>query len=591
VVEEAPWPQPAAEPVSRPLHILTLSAKSQRALQALAGRYERHILAHPHQTLADICFTANTGRAHFGFRSAIVVESADDACRKLANLAQRQDVVEIPGNRPTVGFVCAGQTSPDSDAGDELFRTEPTFRRAVEQCHAVLGFVPAPGSTAALFSLEFALSALWRSWGVEPRVLAGTGTGERVAACLSGNRSLENAIGACVGTVDVPATTRQGSPQGCDLFVEIGPDATVAGCLPSLRPGRGDWRQLLETLATLYRHGADVDWAAFDRNHARRKVALPTSLFQRQKYWITLGACRTEDQGNMHHPLLGRRLESPAMKDVVFESQLSRTDPAFLPDHKVYGTTIVAATTYFEMALAAAAEAWGPQAYALQDVAIREALVLDDDEPRRLQVVLRQGGENSFEIYSRNRDGQGEDEWTLHVAGKIAVSPAEAKPAQEPSLEQARTNCRSEISAENYYHILQEHGLEYGPAFRSIQRLWRGDGQSLGLVELPEPLRQEAGGYICHPAVLDACFQVMGAAGKQLFEPNGDACVTAGFDSLRYYSATEPRMWCHAHLSPSSAKGAFSGKLQLYGESGKRLAEISGIWGVSTEIFQKVRRQ
>ena len=89
---------------------------------------------------------------------------------------------------------------------------------------------------------------------------------------------------------------------GYRSFVEIGPGATLAGlgraCLadpdalwvPSLRKDRGEWTQMLESLATLFVRGAEVDWDGFDKPYQRHRVALPTYPFERQRYWIEIAA-------------------------------------------------------------------------------------------------------------------------------------------------------------------------------------------------------------------------------------------------------------------------------------------------------------
>ncbi|MFM7582632.1 MAG: SDR family NAD(P)-dependent oxidoreductase, partial [Caldilinea sp.] len=56
--------------------------------------------------------------------------------------------------------------------------------------------------------------------------------------------------------------------------------------LPSLRPGQGEWQQLLSSLGALYVRGVAIDWEGFDRGYSRRKVVLPTYPFQRQRYWV-----------------------------------------------------------------------------------------------------------------------------------------------------------------------------------------------------------------------------------------------------------------------------------------------------------------
>ncbi len=97
---------------------------------------------------------------------------------------------------------------------------------------------------------------------------------------------------------------------GYRVFVEIGPAPmlVVMGqkCfpnnegvwLPSLRNGRGDWEQMLESLATLYVNGVQPDWEKFDRDYARRRVMAPTYAFQEQRYWIEMKReLRIENRG------------------------------------------------------------------------------------------------------------------------------------------------------------------------------------------------------------------------------------------------------------------------------------------------------
>ncbi|MBG1267392.1 non-ribosomal peptide synthetase/type I polyketide synthase [Nostoc sp. WHI] len=82
-----------------------------------------------------------------------------------------------------------------------------------------------------------------------------------------------------------------------EIFVEIGPKSILSGMgskcllgkglwLPSLRQGREDWQQILESLGELYVRGVQVEWPGFDRDYFRRRVQLPTYPFQRKRYWI-----------------------------------------------------------------------------------------------------------------------------------------------------------------------------------------------------------------------------------------------------------------------------------------------------------------
>ncbi|MDV3347375.1 amino acid adenylation domain-containing protein [Leptothoe sp. LEGE 181152] len=84
------------------------------------------------------------------------------------------------------------------------------------------------------------------------------------------------------------------------IFLECGPKPVLMGMarqcfpdhksnlwLPSLRPNQTDWQQMLSSLSDLYIRGVDIDWERFDQDYPqRRKVALPTYPFQRQRYWV-----------------------------------------------------------------------------------------------------------------------------------------------------------------------------------------------------------------------------------------------------------------------------------------------------------------
>jgi acyl transferase domain-containing protein/SAM-dependent methyltransferase len=101
--------------------------------------------------------------------------------------------------------------------------------------------------------------------------------------------------------VQFAASVKTLQEEGVNAFLEIGPNPVLLGMarrclkddrqlwLPSLRAGRGEWLQMLESLQALYVAGAEIDWARFDHDYPRKRVALPTYPFQRQRYWLDQG--------------------------------------------------------------------------------------------------------------------------------------------------------------------------------------------------------------------------------------------------------------------------------------------------------------
>lgn len=228
VLEEAQQRPPAESAGERPLHLLCLSGKSEGALRELAGSYQRYLDENPAVPLDDVTHTANSGRAHFSQRAALLAGSREEMRDKLAAFletpapgddpdgVQRGEVSHARhSDRPPLAFLFTGQGAQYAGMGRRLYETVPVFRRTLEQCDEFLRphlrqsllsvLYPDPGQATpldhttytqpALFALEYALAQVWRSWGIVPSAVLGHSVGEYVAACVSGVFSLEDGLG------------------------------------------------------------------------------------------------------------------------------------------------------------------------------------------------------------------------------------------------------------------------------------------------------------------------------------------------------------------------------------------------------------
>jgi amino acid adenylation domain-containing protein len=90
--------------------------------------------------------------------------------------------------------------------------------------------------------------------------------------------------------------------QGYDLFLECGPRSTLCSltrkqftpdhpcaAIPTLADtaeSDTEWGSLLFALGSLWQNGASIDWDAFYAHEHRRRIALPTYPFERQRFWV-----------------------------------------------------------------------------------------------------------------------------------------------------------------------------------------------------------------------------------------------------------------------------------------------------------------
>ncbi|MCY1071300.1 beta-ketoacyl synthase N-terminal-like domain-containing protein [Nannocystis sp. RBIL2] len=151
--------------------------------------------------------------------------------------------------------------------------------------------------------------------------------------------------------------------------------------------------------------------------------------------------------------------------------------------------------------------------------------------------------------------------------------PSPAHPAGSPSLAALRELCREPVDLPAFYARLEAGGSSFGPAFRGVDRLWRGDQQLLARV-LPAPGLPAEALTSLHPAVMDACVHVLAAARP------GDAplaLVGGGIDRARLRA--RPRgtcLWSHIVIRPADP-GLVLGDLTIFDEHGQTIAELDGV--------------
>lgn len=218
VVAEAPQIERELAQVVRPLHIFTLSAKTQSAIAQLATRYQDYLTT-TSTDIGDICFTANVGRSHFNYRQYLVTSSIIQLGAQLADFVAEKEVAKHFGlikdqSTKKLAFIFTDFGCQDAEMGNQLYQTQPTFRQAIDQCAEILTsyidvplleiLYPTPKEStllnqpsyakSALFAFAYALSELWISWGIQPNAVMGDEVGEYVAACVAGVFSLEDGL-------------------------------------------------------------------------------------------------------------------------------------------------------------------------------------------------------------------------------------------------------------------------------------------------------------------------------------------------------------------------------------------------------------
>jgi acyl transferase domain-containing protein/aryl carrier-like protein len=239
----------------RPTNLLVLSARSNQALIQLERDYLT-FLEQSDSSLADICFTAGTGRRHFEHRLAITAGDRDELKQKLRKISATTEVIPagkqndrsnghatgqagkngstngqavnpiadgaLIGERkksPKLGWVFGNghyvSEQVQTQSARELFATDPAFARLItefdERLASHFGDTYSNGerlldwltgeqdqevqlTDVHRFALQSGIALVLKSFEVEPDIVTGWGLGQYTAACISGVLCFKDAM-------------------------------------------------------------------------------------------------------------------------------------------------------------------------------------------------------------------------------------------------------------------------------------------------------------------------------------------------------------------------------------------------------------
>lgn len=441
---------------------------------------------------------------------------ADALAREIAGPVANEDeatiaVAAINGPR---SVVLAGTDESIADAEARL-TARGVFARLLPVAYAF----HSPQMTPFASQLVDALGAL----GTTPARLAvySTVTGTRLAdGAVTAEYFARNMRGAVRFAPAMDALLAD----GVDAVVELAPHPVLATAmmecaaargidvpvLASLRRDRDERFTMREACAALYAVGVNPAFEVIAPCE-HEPLPLPAYPWQHAHHWFTPSAAgpRTgaASIGSVLHPLLGRRVRLSG-DTTVFEAVLDADAPNFLMDHQVHGAVVVPGTTYVELAFAAARFAGRSIRLALADLVLEEPLVLGQG-PVLLQTVLTPEADGlRVAFFSAPLDAEADDApWCRHAAGVLV--PAATEPVLPAATDMATDP--DALMPSQFYTDVAARGLTYGAAFRGIVALRRGNGAASGTIATPPTIADDAA-YAWHPAIVDACLQVVAAA-------------------------------------------------------------------------------
>jgi acyl transferase domain-containing protein/short-subunit dehydrogenase/acyl carrier protein len=351
------------------------------------------------------------------------------------------------------------------------------------------------------------------------------------------------------------AAVRRLLDAGHTAFIEVSPHPVLAmglqetiddtadsdaATLSTLHRNDGSLGRFHQALAQAHCAGVRVDWETVLATSSPRQVDLPTYAFQERRFWLDHDRRHADASsaglGETEHPLLAAEVSLADGAGLLLTGSLSLRSMPWLRDHAVRGTVLLPGTALLDYSLYAAAAVGCDR---VDELVLEAPLLLDDQSAIRVQVTVRPDGEEQYTVAIHAQPASAElgAPWTRHASARVSGSPDVSTPEQPAAAMTWPPRGAAPVALEGFYDKLIAAGYEYGPAFRNLTELWRGDDALYASVALDEPFQDDAARFMIHPALLDAALHgLVGEQDGQLVLPfawQGFRLHATGATSLR----------------------------------------------------------
>jgi acyl transferase domain-containing protein len=280
------------------------------------------------------------------------------------------------------------------------------------------------------------------------------------------------------------------------------------------------------------------------------------------------------------HPLLRERLLDTS-DEIVYAGKFSAQALWLLSAHRLkVGQSLnplLPGTGYMEMAIVAFSQGARQKAIELNDVFFLAPLMLMNEETRDVRVQLKReqefasvGGSFRFSVFSRASD------WVEHCTG--IIGPCIAHPVAQADRADIVARCNErEIVFDEQHRTRQERHLVFGPRWRSLRRLFIGNGEALAEIELDEEFIEDMSIFRIHPALLDLATGVAVYLTAD-YENSNDLFLPVSYKRIRLYHPLPAKLFSHVRSrkrEPQRSEVEIF-DITLFDEGHHVLAEIEG---------------
>jgi polyketide synthase PksN len=178
------------------------------------------------------------------------------------------------------------------------------------------------------------------------------------------------------------------------------------------------------------------------------------------------------------------------------------------------------------------------------------------------EVTLRVDGAGRFELMAGA---------AVHSSGTVVAGPEGATGAHR-DVDELRRRSRDEVTGAQLYRDLAAAGLDYGPAFRRVERVWVGDREAVARLVAPSGLAGRVGAAGLDPIILDAALHAVAVLARRDPGTQGTASMPFAADRVETLGPLPESGWSVVRVAESDRYD-----VDLLDDDGRQRARIRGL--------------
>ena len=325
----------------------------------------------------------------------------------------------------------------------------------------------------------------------------------------------------------------------------------------------------LELLADGYVRGEELAWSSLYTPGVFHRTPLPIYPFKREKIWF-----KSRSQPSIQNAAINRSTSADLKTDGAIHRRRFSSDDSLLADHRVGDMPVLAGTFHLEMAKAAGAAAGRKPVGALANIYWVKPFTAAGSAIEA-RVRLAPVGEGfKYEILGLTGGIE-----TVHSLGEIRLEPPKEFVGKSRIwLEEFKSSASMWVSGGELYSRFARSGINYGPSFRVISKLWSRGDEVVAELAAPTQTKLSHDTAETAAAILDGAFQSCAGLFFQRGTAGSTAFIPYSIEKIEFCRPFSGSVTVAAVCKEFAEGGDFCRfDLDLIGEQGSVCARVSDL--------------